>query len=401
MTRNNKRQTMNLTHGIPLGRIAGIRIRADWSLLVIFGLILATLGAGVFDLPGQPAWIAWTLASIATFLFYASLLAHELAHAIVARRQGTPVEDITLWLFGGAARLRGEPASPGAEARTTAAGLAVTGLLGVLFWALAEILQGMGASSVVAIVPTWLAFMNLLLGAFNAVPALPLDGGRLLHAGLWRWWGSRDRATVSAARLGRAFGFLIVAAGVLGFVVLGGFGGLWLALIGWFLMTAAGAEERQVQLSSVLQGLRVRDVMTASPNAIPAWITVEAFLHHVALAQRGSAYPVADISGRVVGVVSLRRVATVSPQQRGSVRLQEVAAGLDSSAVAAPGEPLIDVARRMRSGPGDGALVFDEGRLVGVVSVADIARAVQIASLQRRGRGGGGAFPYPVERPNS
>lgn len=393
---------MDARHGVPLGRIAGIRIRADWSLLVIFGLVAVSLATSVFpsSLPAQPAWIDWALAIVATLLFFASLLAHELAHSLVARHQGTVVEDITLWLFGGAARIRGEPESPGDEVRMTAAGLAVSLLLAVLFWALAEILQGVGVSAVIAIVPLWLALMNLLLLVFNAVPALPLDGGRILHAGLWRWWGSRDRATVSAAHLGRAFGVLLIAAGVVSFVLLAYLGGLWLALIGWFLMTAAGAEERQVRLGGALQGLRVRDVMRASPGTVPAWITVEVFLHHVALRGGADLYPIADLSGRVVGVVNLRRLAAVPPQRRSTVRLSEVAGAVDSTAVAAPGEALVEVVRRMSAGPDAGALVFDEDQLVGVISAADIARAIQIASLQRRGPGGGGV-PYPLGRSNS
>jgi Zn-dependent protease len=390
---------MNATLGIPLGRIAGIRIRADWSLLVIFGLVAATLAAGVFpaNLPGQSVWLDWFLAIVATALFYVSLLAHEMAHALVARRQGTPVEGITLWLFGGAARLRGEPASSGDEARTTAAGLAVTLVLGVLFWSLWEILQGLGASPAMAIVPAWLALMNLLLLVFNAVPALPLDGGRLLHAALWRWRGSRDRATLAAAPLGRAFGVLLMVAGVVSFLLMGGLGGLWLALVGWFLMGAAGTEERQVRVAAALQGLRVADVMTASPTVVPAWITVDAFLGHIALTQRATASPIADLSGQVIGVVNLRRLAAVPLQRRSTVRLQEVAAKLDSIAVAAPGELVIDVARRMPGHPDDGALVFDQGRLVGSLSGADIARAIQIASIQRRGRGRRG-YERPLER---
>jgi Zn-dependent protease len=390
---------MDATQGIPIGRIAGIRIQADWSLLVIFGLITVSLATGVFpaNIPGQPDWIDWFLAIVATALFYVSLLAHEMAHALVARHQGRPVEGITLWLFGGAARLRGKPASSADEARTTAAGLAATLVLGLLFWSLREILQGLGASAAIAIVPAWLALMNLLLLVFNAVPALPLDGGRLLHAALWRWRGSRDRATLTAAPLGRAFGVLLMVAGVVSILLMGGLGGLWLALVGWFLTAAAGAEERQVRVAAALEGLRVADVMTASPTVVPAWITVDAFLGHIALTQRATASPIADLSGQVIGVVNLRRLAAVPLQRRSTVRLQEVAAKLDSIALAAPGEPLIEVARRMPGNPYDAALVFDHGRLVGSLSGADIARAIQIASIQRRGRGRGG-YERPLER---
>ncbi len=365
-------------HGLTLGHIGGIRIRADWSLLLILGLLTAGLGVGVFPgaLPGEAPWLDWLLAAVAAVLFLGSLLAHELGHALVARRQGIAVDGITLWLLGGVSELRGDAATPGAEARTTGAGLGVSVGLAAVFWGLTGILTMTGAPNAAVAVPAWLALMNTLLFAFNAVPALPLDGGRLLHAGLWRWRGSRDRATLSAARLGRGFGVILIVAGVAGIVLVGALGGIWLALIGWFLMGVATAEARQVQIGSALEGLHVRDVMASSPATVPAWITVDLFIRSLSAARIDTAVPIADLGGRVVGLVSVRRAAAVPPWRRDAVRLQEIAVGVESVPTASPDEPLSVLVERMRGTAGQ-ALVLDGDRPVGTVTLADILRAAR------------------------
>jgi Zn-dependent protease len=339
------------------------------------------------------------LAAIAAGAFYASLLAHELAHAVVARRQGTPVEGITLWLFGGVAQLRGEAASPGDEARTTGAGLAVTVGLTVLFGGLTAVLLVAGATDVVVAVPAWLTFMNALLAVFNAIPALPLDGGRLLHAALWRRRGSRDGATLTAARLGRGFGIVLIAGGALAFAALGLYSGLWLALIGWFLMGAASAEAARVRIGASLHGLRVRDVMAPVPGIVPGWLTVDAFAGHLDPAAPLGPILVGDVGGRVVGMVSLRRLAGVPRGSRGAVRLQDVAIDLKSLPSASPDEPLLDLVGRMRTDAEGRALVFEEGRLVGIVSTSDIARAAGSAGLGGRPPFAAGALPPSLEPP--
>ncbi len=388
-------------HGLTLGHIAGIRIRADWSLLLILGLLTGGLGVGVFPgaLPGEAPWLDWLLAALAAVLFLGSLLAHELGHALVARRQGIAVDGITLWLLGGVSELRGNPGTPGAEARTTGAGLGVSAGLAAVFWGLTGILTMTAAPNAAVAVPAWLALMNTLLFVFNAVPALPLDGGRLLHAGLWRWRGSRDRATLSAARLGRAFGVILIVAGVAGIVLVGALGGIWLALIGWFLMGVATAEARQVQIGSALEGLHVRDVMASSPAPVPAWITVDLFVRSFSTARIDTAVPIADLGGRVVGLVSVRRAAAVPPWRRDAVRLQEIAVGVESVPTASPDEPLSDLVERMRGTAGQ-ALVLDGDRPVGTVTLADILRAARLMGPTAWRRPAPGA-PGPVGQPRA
>lgn len=369
--------------GFSLGRIAGVEIRLNWSLLVIFWLIVLSLAMVVFpqSVASLPVWSDWLLALLATVLFYVSLLAHELAHAIVARRRGVAVEGITLWLFGGVAQLHGEVATPGDEIRITGIGPLVTVALAVVFAAIAFGLSSLGAGEALVLVPVWLALMNLLLGVFNLVPALPLDGGRLLHAFLWKRSGDRARATATAARTGRVFGIILIAFGVLEFFIYAALGGLWFVFLGWFIVAASHAEETQTQLGSALTGVRVRDVMSSDPVIAPNWITVEAFLHDYVLTHRVSCFPVHDLDGRLTGLVSLRRLGLVPRAERATVRIKDIATPLDRVPCTSPDELVVDLLPRLRASDDGRGLVYDAGRLVGIVSPSDVTRAMTLAGL--------------------
>ena len=224
-----------------LGRIAGIRVGVNWSWLVVFTLIVWTLASGIFPATnpglGDGTYVAMAIA--AAVLFFLSLLLHEYGHALTARREGMEIDGITLWLFGGVARFKGMFPSAGAEFRIAIAGplvsLALGGLFVLVAWAaeLPEAVDGVAA---------WLGWINVTLLAFNLLPALPLDGGRVLRAVLWRARGSFAWATRIAAAIGRAFGYLLILGGLFLLVFQGAFSGAWLAFMGWFLLQAAGAE---------------------------------------------------------------------------------------------------------------------------------------------------------------
>ncbi len=221
-----------------LGRIAGVEVGINWSWAIVFALITWSLAATVFpdQNPGQAKGTYVAMAFVAALLFFASLLLHELGHAVEARHEGIEIEGITLWLFGGVARFKGELPSAGAEFRMAIAGPLVTLVLGGAFAALAWLAPLPEAVDGVA---AWLGYINLFLLAFNMLPALPLDGGRVLRAALWGAKGDFAWATVVAADIGRGFGYLMVAGGLFLFIVQGALGGAWLA----FLATAQN--ERQ------------------------------------------------------------------------------------------------------------------------------------------------------------
>ncbi len=378
-----------------LGRIAGIRVGVNASVLVILLIIAGGLALGRFPLvlPGRST-AEYVLAGVfAAVAFLASLLAHELGHAVVARRNGVEVEGITLWLLGGVAKLKGGAGSPGAEFRIAGVGPLTSVVLGVVFGACAVLARAAGGGGLPVAVLEYLAVINVALAVFNLVPAAPLDGGRLLRAFLWWRRGDAWSSAVTAARAGRLFGFALVAVGFLQVVTGDGFDGLWLALVGLFLVNAAMAEEQHAQVSGRLGGLTVERVMSSPALTVDPDLTVDRFLHEVALVRRFSTYPLVDGSGALVGLVTLNRLRSVAPPARASTRLRDIACPVQEIPVAHAGESLAALLPRL-AGCSDGrAVVVDGGRVVGVLSPSDVSRALQLVDLAAfdpyRAAGGG------------
>jgi Zn-dependent protease len=362
---------------VRLGRIAGIEIGAHWSLAIVFVLISWTLADQVLPqmVPGESINAYWLVALIAALIFYFSLLAHEMGHALVARRLGVSVDGITLWIFGGVARLRGDAATAGAEAKIAVAGPMVTLVLIVAFGVAAVGLGAAGGPPLVDSGALWLAFVNAMLLVFNLVPAFPLDGGRILRAWLWHRRGDRYTATATAALLSRVFSFLMIGLGLLAFFLQRDIGGVWLIFIGLFLLSAARNEEAYVLMHGALAGMRVSDVMTRDPLMAPGWITVDEFMRTYLPMQRAQAYPLKTFEGAPDGLVTLAGLAEVPEERRRATRVRDVGVGLDEVPQAAPGEPVAAVLSRLASGDGY-VLVLDGAHVVGVLTPADITRVL-------------------------
>jgi len=229
---------------VPLGRVAGIRVGMHWSVLVMVIMIAWLLGGQVLPsmTPHQAAVAYWAVAVPCAAAFMAALLAHELAHSLVARRYGVPVTSITLWALGGVSELGGQPPTARAELRIAAAGPATSLAAGLIFGGLAAAVRAGDGPGLAVAALGWLAAMNVLLAGFNLLPGAPLDGGRILRAFLWRRTGDRVRAAQSAAAAGRAVGGALMIIGLGEVLFWADAGGLWLALIGVFVMSAAVAE---------------------------------------------------------------------------------------------------------------------------------------------------------------
>jgi Zn-dependent protease len=367
-----------------LGRIAGIEVGLHWSLAIVFVLIVWTLAGQVFPemVPNQPESAYWLVSLLAALLFYLSLLAHEMGHALVARRLGVSVEGITLWIFGGVARLGGDAANAGAEAKIAIAGPIVSLALAILFGAATLGLDAGGGPALMEAGCFWLGLSNTSLLLFNLVPAFPLDGGRILRAWLWRRRGDRYRATATAALLGRVCSFLMIGLGLLAFFLESDLSGVWLIFLGLFLLSAARNEEAQVLMHGALVGLRVSDVMSRDPLVAPGWITVEEFMRSYLPIQRTAAYPLKTFDGALDGLVTLARLAEVPPELRRTTRVRDVGVGLDAIPQAAPQEPVEAILNRFVSGDGV-VLVLDGGHLVGLVTPADITRILSEAAPRR------------------
>jgi Zn-dependent protease len=352
---------------VRLGRIFGIDVGVHWSVLVIAGLwvYLLTGGGGPVEL-----WIAVVGAVVA---FFASLLAHELSHAVVAKRNGMTVRGITLWLLGGVAQLGSPMPSAGVQFRVAAAGPATSVLLSGGFLALAELGHGLGMSALVISVFAWLALMNIVLAAFNLIPAAPLDGGRLLASLLWVATGDRTRADVGATRAGQVVGGAFMAVGVVGTLMEWPFGSFWTFIVGWFIFNSATAEQRYARATGALGSRRVRDVQEPL-STVRGWQTIASFLDELdsAGAQR-SLHAVEAWTGGVVGVVSLERVLGVPREDRGATRVQDVMVPLSLVPTAEPDEYLVHVVDRMGRGILPCLLVMREGEPAGLVAPADLA----------------------------
>jgi Zn-dependent protease len=387
--------------GITLFHVRGIRIGVDYSWFLVLFLIIIWLSAFYRDVlgPGDDTG-AYALAVASALLFFGSILLHELGHALVSVRHGIGISGITLWMFGGVARMEQDSDSPGTEFKVAIAGPAVTAIIVVLCVALGLLLAGADefrdaalvedttdASPLAALI-AWLGSINLLVLIFNLIPAYPLDGGRVARAIAWWRTGNRASATRFAATLGRGFAYLLIAVGLGYFMVYLGdvIGGLWLAVIGFILNGAARGAIAQVELTSRIENVSVGDVMDREPVAIPDEATVERALDEFFLRYGWPWFPVVDASQRFIGLLDRATVERVPAVERAGSTVGEILAR-DSGGLTvqedAPLETVLgnEALRRL------GALVATdaEGRLRGVLTVDQIGRALRDPAPQAPG----------------
>ena len=367
-----------------LGRIAGVPVGAHWSVLVIVALIGGILGASVLPdmVPHQPVVAYWAVAIPGALLFVAALLAHELAHAVVARRKGVPVRSITLWALGGVAELGGDPPTARADLQIAVAGPATSLAAGLVFgglWAVVRVADGPVLLSAALF---WLAVMNGLLAVFNLLPGAPLDGGRILRAVLWFRYRDRTRAARAAANAGRVVGVLLIAVGVAEFLAWRDAGGLWLGLIGMFVISAASAEAANETAAAALGGLRIRDVMTPDPAVGASWMTVTDFVDRVAMHSSQAVFPVIGFDGAVAGVTGVDLLSRVPPEDRAITTLQQVMLPVPDVYLAGPDDPAAPLLGRRPLAGELSAIVTEEGRIVGLVTNENLRRVVRRAALR-------------------
>jgi Zn-dependent protease/predicted transcriptional regulator len=375
-----------VTASFTLGRVAGIKIGVNWTWLIVFALITWSLATQVF--PDQNAGLDdgtyVAMAIVAAILFFASILLHELGHAVQARREGMEIEGITLWLFGGVAQFRGMFPSAAAEFRIAIAGPLVSLALGVFFVLVAA---GMSIPDEIDAVAAWLGYINLMLLAFNLLPALPLDGGRVLRSALWKARDDFAWATRVASTIGRGFGYLFIAAGVALFFWANAVSGLWLAFIGWFLLGAATSEARYLAVRDALDGLRVRDLMVRDPVIVSPELSLEELMDRVVWTHRYTTYPVVE-NGRVVGLLPFRSVAQVPRAEWERRRVRDCMLPLEQVPKLSEDEPVTEALAELGDGVGRGLVVAGD-RLVGLLSMTDVVRALELGALRRRQRQGG------------
>jgi Zn-dependent protease/CBS domain-containing protein len=368
-------QRRNVNGNISLGRIGGVEVRVSWSWLIVFALIVWSLTDGVFPSqnPGLSRGVHLAMAIVAALLFFVSILLHELGHAWQARKEGMEIEGITLWLFGGVSQFKSRFPSAGAEFRIAIAGPLVSLVLGGFFVLIALA----GFPSAVDGVAAWLGYINLALLVFNLIPALPLDGGRVLRAALWQRSGDLGWATRVGTDIGRVFGYLFIGLGVAMFIFQGSFSGAWLAFIGWFLLQAATAEARYIATEAALDGLRVRDLMTQDPVTVDGDLTVGQFMDEVARSRRFTTYPVVD-GERPIGLLAFGSVAALPRSEWDSHRVRDAMLPLERVPVLTADETAIDALTALSSPTSNRGLVVENDQLAGLLSITDLTRALEL-----------------------
>ncbi len=369
-----------MTRSFRIARVFGIDIEVDYTWFIIFALIVWLLasprGPLAAGLPDLGTGIRLLVAVFAALLFFLSVLLHELSHSVVALRNGLPITGITLFVFGGVSKLAEEPQTPGIEFKMAIAGPLASFALAGIFFGLAVAVHDGSAGPTFARVFGYLAFVNALLGVFNLLPGFPLDGGRVLRAALWQGTHSLQRATRIAAGVGQALGALLILGGVFQLLALRDPGGLWLALIGWFLSNAAQSSYQQVVVRQMVVGVPVSDIMTRDVHSVRADMTIDDLVHEQVMTHSHPAYPVFDDS-RLLGLITLADIRQVPRERRPYVTAGEVVPPLREEQTIAPDADVWQALTKMGSTNQGRLLVTEDGQLRGIISRSDIMRLIR------------------------
>jgi Zn-dependent protease len=378
----------------------GIEVRLDFSVIFIFSLIVYSLGAGVFPSwhPDWPAATIWSMSLLAGLLFFASLLAHEMSHSLVARRFGIRVPRITLFLFGGMAEIETEAETPAAEFAIAIAGplmslaiafVCMTYASTAVSDSLVDLLVEDPEAAMAEIGPfvtvcLWLGSVNLMLAIFNMVPGFPLDGGRVARAAIWQLTGDRMRATQLAANAGRMFGWLLMGLGFWELLILKSMGGLWLVLIGWFLSHLAVQSYAQTFTQARLEPLSVAELMRTHFERVPADATVAYFVDECLLRSSQLLWPVMD-GERCLGTATLEEVLKLPVADRARATVADIALPLEDSGALDAGLPATAAMAALAARQDRPVPVVRGGEVVGLLRGADILKWLTL-------QGDGGKF---------
>ena len=389
-----------MNKGFRIGRIFGIDIRVDWSWVVIF--LLTTWNLGTVFGNSHPDWedtLRWGIAALAALLFFASVLAHELAHSLIAKSRGIPVRSIVLHLFGGVSNIQREPESPSSEFLMAIVGPVSSLVIGaVLVWAallaagpdsvLANPTEALKGLSPVLTLLLWLGSVNVTVGLFNLIPGFPLDGGRIVRSLFWAITENLRRATRWASWLGQGIAGLMVLAGIamafgaqLPFFGTGLGNGLWLAFIGWFLNNASAQSYQQVVIQDILGDVPVARVMRADPPTCLADCSVSRLVDDHIMQSDDQSFPVLENgTRRLAGLVTLDDVRQVSRDAWDTTQVADIMTASDELVVVKPGDDAAEALSKLTGRDVRQLPVVSEGELVGLLRRRDIVKWLQLHS---------------------
>jgi len=360
-----------------IGKVFGIDINLDSSWLIIFALVIWTLAGSYFpqQYPRWPTWLHWTVGVVTSILFFGSVLGHELAHSLVAISQGEEVRSITLFIFGGVARITEEPDEPLKELLMAIVGpffsLAIGVAFGILWFLTRGRIQPLGALA------RYLAMINVSLALFNLIPGFPLDGGRVLRALIWGLSGNLKLATRLASWAGQGIAFLFMLGGT--WQIFGGqwLNGLWIIFIGWFLHSAATSGYRQVLVREMLEEVRAGDLMTVDFATVSGDLTLQQLVDDYVLRRREHSFPVAD-AGMLRGIICLQDVKTVPRERWPYTRVSEVMTPWAELETVSPGDDGSTVLARLNARDVRQLPVVEGERLIGLLRRSDVLRYLQV-----------------------
>lgn len=365
-----------------LGRVFGIPIWINYSWFIIFALVTFSLGGYYFpqNYPGWRTEFYWAIGLITSLLFFASVLTHELSHSLVARANGVPVRNITLFVFGGVAQITSEATRPLDELIMAVAGplasLAIAAVCGVIWLVLGAVAEPIGA------LVSWLGIINASLAAFNLIPGFPLDGGRVLRSIVWMATGDFRRATSIASSMGVAIAYLFIVAGVWLAFTSSLADGLWIAFVGWFLENAAQNSRRQLALHDALRGVKVRDVMSTDCAYVAGGISVNDLVEGYVLPTGRRCFAVIG-GGELLGLTTLHNVKQLPRDRWTSTTVSEIMSPVHQLKVVSPGDEVSTVLQRMDQEDVNQMPVVQDGRFLGLIARDNLLRLIRTRSELR------------------
>lgn len=364
---------------VTLFRLLGFEVRLDWSWLIIALLIVWSLARGVFraqfvNFPPSTYWWMGVAGAVGLFI---SIVLHEFGHSVVARAFGLEMRGITLFVFGGVAEMGSEPRTPRSEFFMAIAGPITSVVLAGIFYGLTLLGQaGQWPVTVIGVLG-YLAWINIILAAFNLLPAFPLDGGRVLRSILWRVSRNFRRSTRIASAIGTGFAFLLMFAGIVSFFFGSFIGGIWWFVLGLFLQGASQTSYQQVLLREALQGEHVQRFMTANPVTVPPAASVKDLVENYIYKYQYKMFPVAA-DGQLVGCVTLDQVKQLSPAEWDRHTVQELAKPCSPENTVTPEEDAVTALSKMNQKQATRLMVVDRGHLVGVLALRDLLKFLSL-----------------------
>jgi Zn-dependent protease len=365
---------------IKLGRIFGIEIGLHYSWFIIALLITLSL-AGHFR-THNPEWgesLSWGLSILTALLFFAAIVAHELSHAVVAKARGLPVRSITLFALGGVAEIEKEAVDAKTEFWMGIVGPITSLLIGIICLGLAIVLGWTPPEFPERPLPAmlmWLGYINIVLAVFNMVPGFPLDGGRVLRAIAWWITGDAKRATTIAARVGQIIAFGMIVYGVMRFFAGAGFGGLWIAFIGWFLLSASRESQAQVAITEGLRGVRVADVMSRDYPMVDGHSNLQTFVEEH-LVRTGRRCFVVTLNGRSEGMITPHEISEVQRERWPYTTVADVMRPLQQVRTVTPDAPVSEALEVMAREDLNQLPVMANGELSGLISRGHVLQLLQ------------------------